>query len=151
MEDLVRRITQLERWRDTFIQNEVGRWRDWTPTVTQSGAVTVTATFARYMATANTIHLAAFLSVTGSGTTNNNIIITPPTGLGPAMVGHIGTGYIFDTSTGGIYFGSLVAVSATDIRLRLHSLTTASFMGINPNFGLASGDVITFQATYEKA
>jgi hypothetical protein len=42
----------------------------------------------------------------------------------------------------------LVAVGATDIRLRLHSLTTITYMGVNPNFALANGDAILIEGAW---
>jgi hypothetical protein len=39
-------------------------------------------------------------------------------------------------------------VGATDIRIRLHSLTTITYAGVNPNFGLASGDAILIEGAW---
>lgn len=127
-------------------------WQTWTPTVTQSGAVTVTVTYAKYIALAQTVILRAYLSVTGAGTAGNAIVIGGlPSPLAPAHTGTIsviGTGQIQDTGTAQ-YVGSLVAVGAADLRIMTDGNST--YAGVTPSFALASGDIISFMASYERA
>jgi hypothetical protein len=149
-DELFRRLTQLERRLQELERSkpEVGAWAAAVPTVTQSGSVTFSATHAEAFVTGKLVTYNAFLAITGAGTITNNIVITVPAAIQPFRTGNIGTGYIFDTSAGGIYWGALVAVGAADIRLRLHSLTTITYMGVNPNFALASGDAILIEGAW---
>lgn len=124
-------------------------WTAWTPTVTQSGSVTVTVTRARYIVAGKIAHVQANLLVTGSGTITNAIVIggQPAAIQSPANL-IIGGGLIIDTGTQ-IYGGlSLVAVGATDWRFYGYAAGT-SHAGVTPNFALANTDVIQFQAVYE--
>lgn len=151
MEDLVRRITQLERWRDTFIQNEVGRWRDWTPTVTQSGSVTVTVNRARYIVIANWVHLHGELTVTGSGTGGNAIIIggipIATTGLtnGTSVIGVAAV-----EDTGVAYYAAILRLQSTTTFAMIYP-STNNFIGVNPNIALGNTDKISFRGAYERA
>lgn len=150
LEDLIRRLTRLERFIDGLIKPEVSRWIDWTPTVTQSGAVTVTVTFARYVVQGNTVQLRASLAVTGTGTIANPVVIGGlPTPLSPVNVaGVVGEIRIFDSGTA-FYVGSLEIFTATSFKGFAHLETDA--IGVDPSFALANGDNISFQAAYERA
>ena len=53
----------------------ISAWVDWTPTVTQSGSVTVTVTRAKYKLINKVCHLNVLLAITGAGTANNAIVI----------------------------------------------------------------------------
>lgn len=152
MEDLTRRITQLERWRDTFIQNEVGGWRDWTPTITQSGSVTITIDEAKYMLLGGgkLVTLYAELTVTGSGTSGQGIVVGGlPTHIEPAKNGTyaIGSFFIVDSSVPIRYVGSVSPLPAT-VGFRFQSSGFASAAGVTPAFGLANGDTIGFSCFY---
>ena len=127
-------------------------WRDWTPTVTQSGSVTVTVTYARYIVLARTVITQAQLSITGSGTGNNAIVIggvpsviQPANNSGNTAV--IGSALVFESGVG-FWGGALVAFGASDWRIT-HGGNT-SWVGITPNFGLSASDTIGFMATYER-
>lgn len=126
-----------------------GKAQNWTPTVTQSGAVAVTVTTARYSISGDICHVQVLLAITGSGTSGNAIIIGgQPAAIQPANTGGIvmGSVRILDTGTA-FYVGSVVAVGATDFRF--YTDGTANYVGISPAFGLANGDSISFQASYE--
>lgn len=151
--DLVRRLAALERELERLkTQERGGIWADWTPTVTQSGSVTVTVTYARYFTAGKLVVLQAKLGVTGTGTTNNAIVISGiPTAIQPASSGGlsvVGTIDIQDTGTAQ-YVGALIAVGANDLRGLADGL--GNYIGITPNFALANTDIISFQAAYERA
>src|SRR5512138_2983596 len=81
------------------LQRYCGDWAAWTPTVTQSGAVTVTVTYARYCLVGKVCHVQARLAVTGSGTETNAIVIGgQPAAIQPrysgASVYVLGTAYV---------------------------------------------------------
>lgn len=129
-------------------------WRTWTPTVTQSGSVTVTVTYARYVVLAQTVIVQARLAVTGSGTGGNDIVIAGiPAAIAPANydagsgVAVVGTAVVLDNGTG-FYQGALVAVGANDLRIQCHGETDR--LGTGPSFALASGDAISFQGCWER-
>lgn len=150
--ELIKQITRLQRQVDGLIKPEVGRWVDWTPTVTQLGAVTATVIYARYELSGNTVNAQMRLDITSAGTIANAIIIGGvPAAISPANVGSInviGNGIVHDISTV-VYEGSLVAVGASDWRFLVSGVN--NYIGITPSFALASGDAISFQATYERA
>lgn len=152
--DVIRRLTRLERLIDGLIKPEVGRWGDWTPTVTQSGAVTVTVSRARYMADGNTVHIYVELSVTGTGTAGNAITIGGiPAAVQPVIVNGsdvspLGTASVIDQGTQA-YYGFLVASTAASWHIM--DSNTRGQIGVNPSFALANTDIIAFRATYERA
>lgn len=125
----------------------------WTPTVTQSGSVTVTVTFATYKIRGRVVHTEIRLDVTGSGTGANDIVIggqpaaIQPTHV-PTQIFPLGNCVVRDSGTAD-YFGFVVPQSATDWRLK--DSNTRGSIGTNPNFALANGDVITLNCTYDLA
>lgn len=127
----------------------LAEWTDWTPTVTQSGAVTVTVTEAKYSIIGDVCHIYAKLAVTGTGTANNAIVIGgQPAAAQPAVTGITpGTGTVSDSGIG-TYPGLLQLVGATDFRLLDTTGAAYDYIGISPNFALANGDTIEFSATY---
>jgi len=149
--ELVKQINNLQRQVNNLIKPEVGRWVDWTPTVTQGVAVTVTVTYARYVVMDNTVIMVARLGVTSAGTGGSNIVIAGlPTAIQVAntdALGVIGTGVISDTGVA-TYQGALIAAGANDLRVIAHN--TSAYIGTSPSFALASEDVISFQAAYER-
>lgn len=130
-----------------------GRWVDWTPTVTQSGAVTVTVTEAKYCLIGKVCHIYAKLAITGTGTGANAITVgatpvaaQPAVAAGEGMV-H-GQAWVQDAATAN-YYGLAVNSSAAD--WIFVDTNTRGYIGTNPNFALANTDKIFFSATYRVA
>ena len=143
IEDLIRQVNRLQQQVDGLIKPEVGRWIDWTPTVKQSGAVTVTITEAKYNVTQSDVRIYCRLTVTGSGTAANQIrvsgfpaAIRPVPGPAPWP---LGVGIVLDTGTGN-YYGTPIVATATEIAI-VYSIT-GGIIGVSPNFALANGDFI---------
>lgn len=143
---------------NTYAMGEGGAWTSWTPTVTQPGAVTVTNTRSRYARYGRTIHFTGYLSVTGSGTANNAIVISLPVTAADLTGLQIGTGTLLDASTGLYHSFHVAPSSATAFVVRASSTGTSGTA--TPNLGvtgapfaasLASGDVLGFGGTYEAA
>lgn len=137
---------------NTYLMGEGGAWTSWTPTVTQSGSVTVTNTRSRYARYGRTIHFTAQLSVTGSGTGSNAITISLPV-TAAASAQMVGVGLLVDSSASLIYPSVLLASSTTALQMRD---TTAVGADGRLGFavftaGLASGDTIQISGTYEAA
>jgi hypothetical protein len=126
-------------------------WTDWTPTVTQSGAVTATVTMARYARVGNVVHVEAYLAITGAGTTANSITIgnLPVNVANPAAWRVVGAGSVVDVSVGP-YSGSVVATGAATLAFVISGAGNG-YLGAGPAFALANGDIISFSATYEAA
>lgn len=138
---------------NTYCAGEGGAWTSWTPTVTQSGSVTVTNTRSRYARYGRTIHWSIELNVTGSGSAANIISITLPVTAASAT-STAGSGVLVDLSAA-LKFGFIAEFQSTTAFVmqctdssaagRLGE-TGAPFAG-----GLASGDVIRASGTYEAA
>jgi hypothetical protein len=124
---------------------------NWTPTITQSGNVTKTINRAKYTINGNIAVVNIYLTVTGSGTTNNVIVIGgQPTNIQPSgyVAGEvIGIARILDSSAGTHFVGAIIYVGATDWRIMGHALG-GNYFGVFPNFGLANNDVINLAACY---
>lgn len=124
----------------------------WTPTVTQSGSVAVTVTYATYKIRGRACHVEVQLDITGSGTGGNAIIIGgQPAAIQPTHTGAtvpIGISIVSDTGTAN-YLGLLTANAAS--AWRIYDTNTRGQIGVNPNFALANTDIIIFNATYDLA
>lgn len=137
---------------------EMGRpgvWTDFTPTLTQSGTVTKTVTRGRYMRSGRWITASAYLSVTGSGSGSNAVVVGLPVAAVDLGGLHIGVGLIFDASASTSY-RALVSIrsgtSGASIQLEPTHVTTADVLGVTGfTAALASGDVITYSVQYEAA
>lgn len=123
----------------------VGALTDWTPSLTQSGAVTKTVTQAKYVRLGPSLYyVQCHLDVTGSGTAGNDIVIGNLPGT-PIANGIYGSGWIYDASTNTFFAGAVISISA-GLRIRAHLETDD--VGSDPSFALASGDVIGLMAIY---
>lgn len=151
-DDLTREINKLWAVINDLIEPEVGRWITWTPTVDQGGAVAVTVNYARYIILNEIVVVQARLTLTGAGVAGNEIDIGgQPAIIEPANVGIlnvIGNGIIQDANLTTIYQGALVANAVG--QWKTYADGNAAAIGATPNFALASGDVISFVATYER-
>lgn len=133
-----------------------GALTTWTPTVTQSGAVTVTVNYATYQRRGREVTCRFSVSATGAGTANNAVTIggLPFTSAHTSLP--IGIGYLSDASVPFVYAG---------MTFWLETSTTLNLLGTtnnaNPRAGitgsgtfaaaLASGDIIGGTFTYEAA
>jgi hypothetical protein len=120
-------------------------WSDWTPTVTQSGAVAATVNYAKYMVVGDITFFCLRLTMTAAGTGNNPIVIGgQPTDLqsvSPGTDDIVGQGIVLDSGTQ--HYNVLAfANSATGWRMYRDGTAFAT-VGQNPNFALASGDRIS--------
>lgn len=128
-----------------------GAWATWTPTVTQSGSVTVTNTRSRYIQIGKMVTASFNLSVTGSGTGSNAVSISVPVtaaASGPA----VGTATLFDSSANLRYPAVVRLASSGAIQLVAAGGTSTSDLGaVTFTAGLASGDQLLGTFTYEAA
>jgi hypothetical protein len=134
----------------------LGAWQTYTPTLTQSGIVTKTVTYARYNKIGRQVTLAIRLDFTGAGTGNNAILVGLP--LTAAVAGDVplGQGIFYDSApTPQIYVAAAVLNSTTTIGF--YDATTPTGVvklgqtGTSFNGAVASGDAILINGTYESA
>lgn len=145
-------------WNQDVVDNQnaafplgVGAWTSFTPTLTQSGAVTKT-TDAKYMRIGRTVHFKIKLIVTGSGTAANAVRVGLPVAAAAATDFFIGQGIIYDSSATLLYRALVTMADADEVFLSPTNSTVADVLGITQfTAGLASGDVVTLSGTYEAA
>lgn len=131
---------------------EVGAWTSYTPSLTQSGAVTKTDTYAKYQRVGRLITAQCFLTVTGSGTANNPVVIGLPVQAASTTGNHpVGTMFIFDNGTAW-YHGVCLLASTTTVR----GIANADNVYLGQTGGdfaaaLAATDVVGITVTYEAA
>lgn len=130
-----------------------GALTSWTPTVTQSGSVTVTNTRSVYQRIGRLIHWEMKLTVTGSGTSANAIVIGGlPATAATSAVPCGSSGWVFDSSASTNFFGIPYLASTTTIQFVVETGTPSSFLGAAGfTSALASGDILLFQGFYEAA
>ena len=134
-----------------YASHEGGAFTTWVPAVVQSGAVTCTVNEATYAKASRLIHFWCTLTVTGSGTTANDITVSLPVAAksGYTTNSRLGTGDVYDSS-GTVYTHGHIQF-ATTTTVKLKNIDSANLIYIGQAFGLASGDVITLQGSYEAA
>ena len=125
----------------------IGEWTSFTPTLTQSGAVTKTVTYAKYTQINKLCICNVRLEVTGAGTTNNAITIGLPLTCSTSANVRIGIGTFYDGSTTITYNGAVQVTSTTTAAILPDA--TNNFAGITPNVALANGDNLSFSIMYE--
>ncbi len=137
---------------NTYLMGEGGAWTSWTPTVTQSGSVTVTNTRSRYARYGRTIIYTARLKVTGSGTGANAVIISAPVTAASSLE-LCGTGVIYDSSATTYYPGIAQLTTTSTIWLfDTRTSTSAPILGtVGFTAGLANNDEIYVAGSYEAA
>jgi len=146
--DLIREINRLREIVENLVEPEVGRWISWTPTLVQSVAVTFTLDHARYIALAQAVIMQVRLTATSAGVAGNNIIIgNIPSAISPinTPASAVGSGIINNAGTRRV---GHVTATAVDFRMNADGFTGE--IGTTPSFALANGDIIQFQATYER-
>lgn len=150
--DLIRENNKLREIIENLVEPEVGRWVDWTPTVTQGVAVTLTVDYARYMLLDQSVVTVVNLDITSAGTNGSAIVIGGvPTIIQPAetgLVDVIGNGIINTVAPVVNHHGALISVGVSDWRFVADG--SSNYVGFNPAFALANTDKISFQASYER-
>lgn len=123
-------------------------WTSYTPTLTQSGAVTKTVDYSRYTKIGRLVTFAFALTVTGSGTAANNVTVSLPFTAAGSVGTHAGVMLVYDSSTTTRYNGNAELNSTTTCALSYNQAST-SLWGTLPNIALAVGDIIRGTITYE--
>jgi hypothetical protein len=127
-------------------------YADYTPTFTQSGALTTSTLVSRWVQVGKHVHFVGRCVFSNAGTTNNAIRMTLPTattaGLGGS--GDLGTFSFTDSGTA-LYQGVVLAASTTTVDLYASHLTAGAVLGQGPNFAVANNDQFRWNITYEAA
>jgi hypothetical protein len=126
-----------------------GALTDWTPSITQSVSVSKTVTYAKYYTIGPLMYICALMSITGAGTGNNNIFIGNLPAQ-PASNGVYGTAWILNNGTAYYHGPAYYTTGAGGAFYFICHLEVAG-CGIDPNFALASSDMIAFCALYPTA
>lgn len=147
------------RWNQDVVDNQnaafplgVGAWTAFTPTLTQLGAVTKTVTYANYQRVGRLITAAVVLTVTGTGTGANSVLVGLPVAAALSSNLAIGSGLLFDSSAALNYRAIVTLASATTVFLNPAASTVSDVLG-NTSFtaALAVSDIISYTVTYESA
>lgn len=130
----------------------LGAWTDYTPTLTQSGAVTKTVTSARWVRAGRRVSFQVVLTATGSGTANNVVLVGLPVAAVATLL-PMGSGMIFDTSASTFYSGLLLGGASASVAQIVANGNVIGLGGTSAVFAaaLASGDIIYAAGTYEAA
>lgn len=131
-----------------------GDWYTFTPTVTQSGSVTVTVVLARYKIVEKICHMEIILSVTGTGSAGNNIVIggiPAAAAIKNQLGGLLPVGFATVLDNGTTLYTAQVNDNASGTSVVLRDTNTAGIIGTNPSFALANGDALVLNMTYEVA
>lgn len=150
--DVTERILELEREIDRLKRSSV--WEDWTPTVTQGVAVTISLIEAKYLVEGQRVSMYAVFTATSNGTAGQSIVIGGiPSAATPAssLVGvfPLGLATVVDVGVSG-YSGFIFAPSSATSWFFLDTVTHTN-IGLNPNFGLVNADSIQINAMYRRA
>jgi hypothetical protein len=128
-----------------------GALTNYTPVLTQSGAVTKTVNNASYIRIGRMIIGNVWLNVTGPGTAANAVTIsTPVTASTPSAV--VGAGYLYDASATSTFAGTCALLTTTTFAIYATNVTSFSALGVVQfSAALASGDIVNINFMYEAA
>lgn len=125
----------------------------WTPAITQVGAVTLTVNYGTQLRVGRMIFFQAAITVTGSGTAANDVVIsTPVTTAALSTNSIIGMSWLRDVSAPSNVHADLRWASTTTMKMSSGNSVTDSFLGSNGfAAGLAVGDIIAMFGQVEAA
>jgi hypothetical protein len=144
-----------EQVRDQFVEIApfFATFTSWTPQIDQGATTNIakTVNYARYLKIGRFVLASAHMSITGTGTTNNAVIVTLPSGANIASTAIIalGSGRVVDQSVADYQVIAIRQSATSIVFVNAAGNTAGGVVGINPNFALASPDVITFTIMYE--
>lgn len=156
--ELIKRINDLQRQVDSLIKPEVGRWVDISASVSlyQAAAVAATVNYAKALVENKKATVLVRLTATAAGTIANNIYILLPSYLTPvsgiSTTQPLGTAIYNDTGSAhyqGIAVYIALITSLPAIAMYNASTTDGNVIGTNPSIAVASGDIFSFDVTFE--
>mgnify|MGYP001614137797 CR=1 FL=1 len=154
-DELVKRVNDLQRQVENLIKPELGRWVTIVPSLYQAAAVAATVNYARAFVENKKATIILKMTATAAGTVANNIyallpaIYTPASGTTATVP--LGEGTYLDGAvhyTCGVFY--LAAIGGLPaFGLRVSTITDGNVIGANPSIAVASGDVFSFDVTFE--
>lgn len=144
-------------WNAEIVDNQnaafplgVDAWSTYTPTLVQSGAVTKTATYAKYQRVGRLITVQIKLDVTGPGTAANTVTVGLPVAAVIGANACIGSGFIYDASANLFYGGIARKDGADTFSFVPTSTDSATQLGVSVfTAALAASDIVGATVTYE--
>ena len=128
----------------------LGAWTTYSPTLGQPGAVTYTATYARYQKIGRMVTVSVFLTVTGTGNATTKVTVSLPFTAVQAGNMVVGSGMIVESSPAATLPGIALLDSTTTAAMGPSNATTGNYLGVVQFVNaLASGDIVTMTFTYE--
>ena len=129
---------------------QLGAWTTYSPTLGQPGAVTYTATYARYQKIGRMVTVSVFLTVTGTGNAATKVTVSLPFTAVQAANMAVGSGMIVESSPAATLPGIVLIDSTTTAAMGPSNATTGNYLGVVQFVNaLASGDIVTMTFTYE--
>lgn len=130
---------------------QLGTWTAYTPTLTQSVAVTKTVVYAAYARFGRTIIGSVKLDVTGAGTAANTVVVGLPVASVLVANGVSGSGYVYDASASAYYGGIVRNVGGgASFTFQPTSTDSPTQLGVSVfTAGLAVGDLVSANFVYE--
>jgi len=136
--------------------NSAGAWQAYTPTWTQSVAITKTVNWARYTQLGKWVQVSIKMTASSAGTANNKILVGLPVNAS-ANNYLMGSAYFYRASpfdTGNPIFAIYDSASTVAFQTTVSSETapSSSQMGLTSSvadFTVANGDIIQVNLTYE--
>lgn len=133
---------------DTLFPGGIGAWTSFTPTLVQGAAVGKTVAQASYMKIGRLVVANYYLSVSGAGTAGAVVQLGLPFTSGSVGFAGVGSGMIFDSSTGLFYNGHAVISTASTVQFAPNGvgnyLGAASFTA-----ALAVNDIVSACISYQ--
>jgi hypothetical protein len=128
---------------DTLMEYQTSAWviinepkQTWTPTISQPGSITKTVNWGYSQRQGGMYRATCKLSITGSGTATNPIIVTTPF----THVEAFGSFVFYDTSNSFYRSGNVLPYSTTEYSFVIDS--GADLYGIAGTDGMTNGDVL---------
>lgn len=142
-----------------LLPSDVVAGTSWTPTLTQSGTVTKTVTYAEWQQFGKWVFFIAKLSATATGTGNAKVTISLPVTASTSNFSAvpIGSGAIYDSSAALVYPGLTELESTTTCALQAadqQSAAATTVLGLTGtafSAAIATGDGVFMSGFYEAA
>jgi hypothetical protein len=126
----------------------ISEWSSYTPTVTQSGAVTMIVNYSKYRWYGGTAEVIVHMTANGSGSSGSAILVSLPVDSAVAALS-VGVGLVSDADSGLHYPAQMITNTATQVAFHRMDSATAGIIGVDPAIGLASSDILRFTIRYE--
>ena len=132
---------------NTYLTHTGGAFNTWTPTVTQSSGITLSASAGYYWRAGRMIFFAVSFTASSAGSSGTSVTVSLP--VTAARNGQVvGTGSFTDNGTA-TYSCIAVSSSTTAMIMQRTDTTTLSYVG--GAFAVASGDSCVLSGFYEAA